>query len=30
LTWTPRWDGKFRIKVVNHGGVGNDYVLKTN
>jgi hypothetical protein len=30
LTWTPRWDGNFRIKVVNRGGVWNEYLLKTN
>lgn len=29
-TWTPRWTGNFRIKIVNRGGVYNNYVLRTN
>lgn len=29
-TWTPRWTGKFRIKIVNRGNVYNRYVLTTN
>ncbi|MBR6592363.1 MAG: hypothetical protein IKK81_07075 [Prevotella sp.] len=30
VTWTPRWTGKFRIKIVNRGRVYNSYVLRTN
>ena len=29
-TWTPRWTGNFRIKVVNRGRVYNNYILRTN
>ena len=29
-TWTPRWTGNFRIKIVNRGGVYNRYILRTN
>ena len=29
-TWTPKWTGKFTIKVVNRGGVYNVYDLETN
>ena len=29
-TWTPRWTGKFYIKIVNLGNVYNKYVLQTN
>ena len=29
-TWTPRWTGVFRIKIVNRGSVYNRYVLRTN
>lgn len=29
-TWTPRWTGNFRIKIVNRGRVYNSYVLRTN
>lgn len=29
-TWTPRWTGTFRIKIVNRGRVYNKYVLRTN
>lgn len=29
-TWTPRWTGNFRIKIVNRGRVYNRYVLRTN
>lgn len=29
-TWTPRWTGNFRIKIVNRGRVFNRYVLRTN
>ena len=29
-TWTPRWTGKFYIKIVNLGNVYNQYVLQTN
>ena len=29
-TWTPRWTGNFRIKIVNRGRVYNRYVLNTN
>lgn len=29
-TWTPRWTGKFYIKILNLGNVYNEYVLKTN
>jgi hypothetical protein len=28
--WTPKWTGKFTIKVKNRGGVPNDYVMTTN
>lgn len=29
-TWTPRWTGSFRIKIVNRGSVYNRYVIRTN
>lgn len=29
-TWTPRWTGNFRIKIVNRGRVYNSYLLRTN
>lgn len=29
-TWTPRWTGNFRIKIVNRGQVYNSYLLRTN
>ena len=29
-TFTPRWTGYFKIRVVNRGGVYNNYVLRTN
>ena len=29
-TWTPRWTGNFRIKIINRGSVYNRYVLRTN
>ncbi len=29
-TWTPRWTGNFRIKIVNRGRVYNSYILRTN
>lgn len=29
-SWIPAWTGKFTIKVVNRGGVYNDFVLITN
>lgn len=29
-TWTPRWTGNFRIKIVNRGNVYNRYILHTN
>lgn len=29
-TWTPRWTGNFRIRVVNRGNVYNQYILRTN
>lgn len=29
-TWTPRWTGNFRIKIVNRGNVYNRYILRTN
>lgn len=29
-TWTPRWTGNFRIKIVNRGSVYNRYVIRTN
>jgi len=29
-TFTPRWTGTFTIRVVNRGGVYNNYVLRTN
>ena len=29
-TWTPRWTGNFKIKIVNRGRVYNSYVLRTN
>jgi hypothetical protein len=28
--WTPKWTGKFTIKVKNRGGVPNSYVMTTN
>ena len=27
VNWTPRWTGKFRIKVLNRGNVYNKYIL---
>ncbi len=30
VKWTPRWSGKYIIKVVNHGPVYNHYRLATN
>ena len=30
VTFTPRWTGNFRIKIVNRGRVYNRYVLRTN
>ncbi|HVS39013.1 MAG TPA: hypothetical protein VMS17_25870 [Gemmataceae bacterium] len=30
VTWTPKWTGKFTIKVVNRGAVFNHYRLATN
>ena len=29
-TWTPKWTGKFTIRVVNRGGVYNEYTIRTN
>lgn len=29
-SWTPRWTGNFRIKIVNRGRVYNSYILRTN
>ena len=29
-SWSPRWTGNFRIKIVNRGSVYNNYVLRTN
>lgn len=29
VSWTPRWTGKFTVKVVNRG-VANRYTIKTN
>ena len=30
VSWVPAWTGRFIIKVVNHGGVSNRYVIMTN
>lgn len=30
VSWTPRWTGNFRIKIVNRGRVYNQYILRTN
>ncbi|MEQ9454003.1 MAG: hypothetical protein RLN76_05340 [Phycisphaeraceae bacterium] len=30
VQWTPRWTGDFRIVVVNHGSVWNEYIIVTN
>jgi hypothetical protein len=30
VEWTPKWTGRFTIKVVNLGYVYNNYVLVTN
>jgi hypothetical protein len=30
VEWTPRWTGRFTVKVRNLGSVYNDYVLLTN
>jgi len=30
VTWTPRWTGRFTIKVVNRGNVYNDCLMLTN
>ena len=29
-TWTPKWTGKFIIRIVNRGSVYNAYTLRTN
>lgn len=29
-TWTPRWTGNFRIKIINRGSVYNRYIIRTN
>ncbi len=29
-TWTPKWTGKFTIRIVNRGSVYNEYTLRTN
>lgn len=28
--WYPKWTGNFVIKIVNRGGVRNDFILATN
>ncbi|MBP5670914.1 MAG: hypothetical protein J6X49_00865 [Victivallales bacterium] len=30
VTWTPRWTGKFIIKVVNCGSISNRYTIRVN
>lgn len=30
VSWTPRWTGRFIIKIVNRGNVYNNYVIMTN
>ena len=30
VNWIPRWTGRFTIRVVNRGGVYNNYVVVTN
>lgn len=30
LSWTPKWKGKFTLKVRNGGGEPNEYTVKTN
>ena len=30
VRWYPKWTGRFRIKIVNRGGVYNNYVIATN
>jgi hypothetical protein len=30
VSWTPRWTGRFTIKVVNRGNVYNDFAFATN
>ncbi len=30
VSWYPKWTGKFIVKVVNRGGVWNEYVIVTN
>ena len=29
-TWTPKWTGKFTIRIVNRGNVYNEYTIRTN
>ena len=29
-SWTPKWTGKFIIRIVNRGSVYNAYTLRTN
>jgi len=29
-TWTPKWTGKFIIRIVNRGSVYNEYTIRTN
>lgn len=30
VSWTPRWTGKFTVRVVNRGNVYNNYRIATN
>jgi hypothetical protein len=30
VTFTPKWTGNFKIKIVNRGRVYNSYVIRTN
>ena len=30
LTWIPKWEGKFQVKIRNHGDIINIYRISTN
>ncbi|MBQ9216409.1 MAG: hypothetical protein IJ159_06630 [Prevotella sp.] len=29
-TWTPRWTGTFKVKIINRGGAANRYIIRSN
>lgn len=30
VSWVPKWTGRFIVKVVNHGPILNNYIMRTN